>query len=103
MQSVLRIVNVGPRETQVRIFAWDATGAPAPAGPVDLMLTTDAAVMLSAQQLEAGDASAFSGRFGDGTGKWRLEVAMRDFHQDTELLVMSLVRAHGGALTNVSL
>ena len=103
IQSLLRIVNVGPRENHIRVFAWDDTGAPAPAGPVDLVLAPDAAVMLSAQQLEAGDESAFSGRFGDGTGKWRLEVAMRDFHRDTELLVMSLVRAHGGGLTNVSL
>ena len=101
-QSWLRIVNVGGRENHIRVFAWDANGAPAPQGHVDLVLAPHAATMLSAQQLEAGDDTAFSGRFGDGAGKWRLEVAMRDFHRDTELLVMSLLRAHSGGLTNVS-
>ena len=64
----------------------------------DASLTLDpgAARMLSAQQLEEGGED-FSGRFGDGMGKWQLEVTT-----DRPVVVMSLLQSPAGNLTNLS-
>ena len=72
--SWLRVVNTSGTGTEVVITARDEAGAPAPGGQVRFTLSGGAAKMLSAQQLEAGDPAAFSGRLGDGYRKWQLTV-----------------------------
>ena len=63
---------------------------------IGLIVDGGAASEVTAQRLEAGDAS-FSGRLGDGTGKWRLEV-----RGPPGLRVMSLMESPTGHLTNLS-
>ena len=67
-------------------------------GPETVRVRAGAAVRISSQQLEAGDPS-FTGRFGDGVGKWRLAVSTRD---SQPLEVMSLLSTNTGHLTNLS-
>ena len=67
-----------------------------PWGEVRLTLDAGAARSLSSQQLEQGDAE-FRGRFGSGTGKWRLSVSA-----DRPIQVMSLMQSPTGHLTNLS-
>ena len=52
--------------------------------------------MLTAQQIEEG-GSDFSGRFGDGSGKWQLSVSA-----DRPIQVMSLLQSPTGHLANLS-
>ena len=58
-----------------------------------------ATVMLSAQDLEAGNAELFEGRFGDGAGKWRVRVETAD---QRALLVLGPVATRDGGVHNVS-
>ena len=95
--SLLRIANPNPRRVQVTIEAWDSHNAAAEEA-VELRIDAEAAVFLSSQQLEAGDPEAFSGRFGDGAGKWRLRVR----GEDLPLEVMSLLSTRSGHLVNLS-
>ena len=94
-RSWLRLVNPGQNDLRIVISARDDGGAPPESG-VRLTLSPGAARALTAQQLETGD-SEFAGRFGDGTGKWRLFVSA-----DRPLLVMSLLENPTGNLTNLS-
>ena len=95
-RSILRLVNPGDSAAEVTIAARDDAGDAAPAGDVTLILPAGEARDLSAQSLEGGD-DAFSGRFGDGEGKWRLTLSA-----DRELHVLSLVRSRGGYLASLS-
>ena len=72
--SRLRLINPGDTPAQVTIEARDDTGAAATGGAVQLTLPPQGARTLTALQLEAGDAVAFSGRLGAGVGDWRLAV-----------------------------
>ena len=83
---------------RVRVEAWDSRGE-AGESRIEFSLDPGAAVLLSAQQLEAGDAQAFTGRFGDGAGKWRLRVGTK---LGQRLQVMSLLSTRSGHLSNVS-
>lgn len=94
--SRLRVVNPGEESVEVKIDAWDSHGEPGE-GSVTFSLSAGAAVMISSQQLEPGDSDAFSGRLGDGEGKWRLEVTAGH-----PLEVMSLLSTRSGHLTNLS-
>ena len=94
-RSWLRLVNPGQSEARIVISARDDGGAPSESD-VRLTLPAGEARALSAQQLEAG-GSEFEGRFGDGTGKWRLVVSA-----DRPLVVMSLLESPTGNLTNLS-
>ena len=95
-RSVLRLVNPGDGDAEVAIGAVDDDGAAAPEGDVTLTLPAGEARDLSAQALESG-GDGFEGRFGDGEGKWRLEV-----HSDRVLYVLSLVRSRWGYLSSFS-
>ncbi|MDE0371241.1 MAG: hypothetical protein OXI73_01660 [Rhodospirillales bacterium] len=72
--SRLRLINPSGTAAQVTIEARDDTGAAATGGAVQLTLPPQGARTLGAQQLEAGDSTAFSGRLGAGVGDWRLAV-----------------------------
>ena len=94
-RSRLRLINPGERTASVTIAGVDDIGVP---GDTSIRLTIRArvAVMLTTEQLERGDGR-FSGRLGDGGGRWQLTVS-----SDARLHVMSLVRSRSGHLTNVS-
>ena len=97
IRSLLRITNPGNEQVEVRIEGWDSHAQPGDA-PVTLTLSARASVTLSAQALEQGSA-AFSGRLGDGAGKWRLEVSGAHLEP---LDVMSLLATRSGHMLNVS-
>ena len=73
----------------------DAAGDAA-SGTVRLTLAAGAARTLSARDLERGGAG-FSGRLGDGAGKWRLNVS-----STADIRVMSLLATRTGHLANLS-
>ena len=61
-----------------------------------LTLSAGEARRITAQQLESG-ATGFTGRLGQGSGKWQLSVTA-----DGSILVMSLLQSPTGHLTNLS-
>ncbi|MDE0177690.1 MAG: hypothetical protein OXP36_03770 [Gammaproteobacteria bacterium] len=95
-ESLLRIVNPGDGTASVSIRGVDDKGAAAPGGTVRLSIPPRAARTYSAAQLESG-APVFTGRLGDGAGKWRLTV-----EADAPIRVMSLLATPTGHLTNLS-
>ncbi len=95
-QSSLRLINLGDADAAVTIAAIDDAGRPAPGGDVRLTLGEDESRTVTARELESG-AAGITGRFGDGTGKWRLTV-----RADQRIGVMSLLLSPTGNLTNLS-
>ena len=94
--SWLRLINPGDEAVEVAIEARDDDGDAAPWGEVRLTLAAGAARSLSSWQLEQGDAE-LRGRFGIGTGKWRLSVSA-----DGPIRVMSLLQSPTGHISNLS-
>ena len=94
--SWLRVANLDDSSTRVTIRGRDDAGRAAPQGEVRLTLPGGGARRVSAPQLESG-ASGLSGRFGAGTGKWRLSVSA-----DGEIEVVSLLASPTGHLSNLS-
>ena len=92
--SSLRIVNHGMSEAPVRIRGIDDRGVGSDT-TVHLSIPPGAARTLDAQQLES-ETDEWAG-LGDGTGKWRLEVA-----SDQPIEVMSLLESPTGHLSNLS-
>ena len=96
-ESRLRVINVSESSARIVVRGLDDRGDAPPEGVVRLSLPAGAARMLSAQQLEEGD-TGFSGRFGNGAGKWQLFVSA-----DRPIQVMSLLYSRPtGNLTNLS-
>ena len=93
--SHLRIINPGTAAAEVTITGRDYGGDEA-SGTVRLTLEAGAARTLTAQALEAG-GEGFSGRLGDGAGKWRLTVSSA-----ADIRVMSLLSTRSGHLANLS-
>ena len=94
--SRLRLINPGDTAAAIVIDALDDRGEPPPEGEIRLTLPAGASRMFTAQQLEQG-AEDFSGRLGDGEGKWQLFVSA-----DLPIQVMSLLQSPAGNLTNLS-
>lgn len=98
-RSVLRVINREDRDGAVLIAGFDDAGNPAPGGGALLNLPANAAVELSAVDLEKGNpAKGLLGTLGDGTGKWRLTLSA-----DVAILAQSLIESQQGGLTNISL
>ncbi|MXW45262.1 MAG: hypothetical protein F4109_05790 [Gammaproteobacteria bacterium] len=93
--SSLRLVNRGSEATEAVITGVDDLGQ-SPGGEVRVQVPAGAAVTVTAEQLENG-GSGLSGRLGDGTGKWRLEV-----RSEAGLDVMNLLSSPEGHLANLS-
>ena len=93
--SLLRLVNPNQTDTNVEISGRDDAGDRSRES-VHLELAEGTSVTLSADELENG-SSAFEGALGDGTGKWRLEVAAED-----PIVVMNLMATPTGHITNLS-
>ena len=95
--SQLRVANPNAVAVDVTLEAWDFDGEAAE-DVIEFSVDAGAAVLISSQQLEAGDAEAFTGRLGDGAGKWRFEVS----GGGQPIEVMSLLSTGSGHLTNLS-
>ena len=94
-RSLLRIVNPGDAPAGVTITGTDDRGVRS-AEEVRLSVPARQAVVLTSEDLESGSDLA-NGAFGDGYGKWRLDV-----QADRDIRVMSLLRSPTGHLTNLS-
>ena len=94
--SKLRLINPNDSPVAVVMAGVDDRGATAPSGEVNLTLAAGEARTLTAQELEAGGAG-FSGRFGDGAGKWWLLVST-----NRPIQVVNLLESPTGNLTNLS-
>ena len=95
-RSLLRLINPGERSVDVIIQGRDDAGEPPPGGEVRLTLPAGTARTLTSQELETGGAE-FTGRFGDGTGKWQLFISAGGAIQ-----VMNLMQHPAGHLANLS-
>ena len=94
--SRLRLVNPTDAPATVAITGIDDAGSAPPQGDITLTLPAGAATAITAQQLEAG-ADHFTGRFGNGEGKWQLFIAA-----DQDIQAMSLLESPTGHITNLS-
>lgn len=93
--SKLRLVNATSERALVTIRGVDDRGFEATRA-VHLRLDAGTVRMVTSQQLEAGDAELI-GRFGNGSGKWRLHIAA-----DQEIDVVNLLESPTGDIANLS-
>lgn len=97
-RSFLRRVNESDQRADITISGIDDLGANAPGGDIELSLDARAATVITAGDLEDGNAElGVVGALGDGSGKWRLNITA-----DTEIRVQSLLETDTGFLTNLS-
>ena len=94
--SRIRLINPGDAVATVTIGGRDDTGAAASGGEVQLTIAANGARTLTAQQLEAGDASV-TGRLGAGVGRWRLSVSA-----DRPIQVVNVAVTTAGVWNNLS-
>ena len=109
IRSLLRVINPNSASAYVMMTAKDDDGNQS-ADWVKFTLAANSAIQISSQTLEQGD-TAFSGFFGDGTGKWTVVVFSLDdeeslFSEELRagppIHVMSLLSTPSGHLTNLS-
>ncbi len=94
--SALRLVNPNNANVSLTIRGVDDAGRAS--NPATLTLAANAAVEVSATELEQGNAAkGVTGGLGNGTGKWTLTVTA-----SAPVKVMSLLRDPKGYLTNLS-
>ena len=94
--SILRLINPGEEAVRVHIRGTDDTGAPS-SGTASLTVLPGTARHLTSQELESGEADGLEGALGEGTGKWRLNVA-----SDGAIQVMNLLASPTGHLASFS-
>lgn len=96
-QSFIRISNLGSTVANVSIEGADDAGVNGET-VVTLDLQPLESKQVTAHDLENGNPDkGLTGAFGDGSGKWRLNVS-----SEAEIAVMSLIRSSDGFLTNLS-
>ena len=95
IRSLLRVINPNTTSANVTVVGLDddKNGGEQ---TVRFSLPAGQAIQISAQELEAGNSS-FTGRLGDGKGKWEFVVT-----GSQPLHVMSLLSTASGHLTNLS-
>ena len=93
--SYLRLINPTEEAAEITIRGTDDRGMPGE-GEVSVSLHAGTAKEFSAAELESGGAG-LSGRLGDGSGKWRLEVV-----SEQAIVAMSLLESPTDHLTNLS-
>ena len=94
--SKLRLINPdSSRQVRVAIIGQDDAGNRG-AETIQLSLPPGASRTYDAAQLESGDP-AFTGRLGDGVGKWRLWV-----EAEADIVVLNLLDSASGHLANMS-
>ena len=72
VRSLLRVINPNPFAVYVTCRGWDDAGNPGESA-VEFSIQAQSAVLISAKEIEDGSPN-FTGRFGDGDGKWRIWV-----------------------------
>ena len=97
--SVLRLINPGEEPAEVTIEGIDGKGR-MPEEVVRLTLPAGASRMLSAEELESGDAEGLTGALGTGSGKWQLVVSSEQAIEVMSLLLST--RTEHGHMTNLS-
>lgn len=95
--SLLRLINPNTTAATVTINGRDDAGQSAPNGAVTLVLPAGSARILSAADIEFGNAVLGGSGIGSGSGKWKLTVTASQ-----PIKVMSLLRDPNGILTNLS-
>ena len=95
-QGFVRVINHSEEEGEVSIVAIDDAGEES--GPVTLRIGANAAVHMSARDLEQGneERGLTGDGVGEGEGDWRLEL-----QSELSLEVLSYVRVRGGSLASV--
>jgi len=97
-RSFLRLINRGNTPGSAMISAVDDAGQPAPGGSIVVDLAANAAVELSASDMELGNPGSIQvGALGKGTGKWRLTI-----ESDVEVEAQALLETPNGFITNTS-
>ncbi len=95
-QTFLRIINPNDAVTNVQIYAIDDQGNTSRKGSVEFTLQAQAALQLTAQDLENGNTEkGVTGNLCDGEGKWRLRI-----RSNNSIVAMSLIRTPDGFLTS---
>ena len=94
--SSLRLVNPGTEDADIGVTGIDDRGQPPPEGEVWLNLPAGQARVITARELESG-GDGLQGRFGDGSGKWRLFLS-----STAPIETMNLLDSPGGKLSNLS-
>ena len=97
--SLLRLINPGEEPADVTIEGIDGKGRMAEEA-VRLELPAGASRMLSAGELESGDAEGLTGALGTGSGKWQLAVSSEQAIEVMSLLLSA--RTEHGHMTNLS-
>ena len=93
--ALLHLLNLEDRPAHITISGVDAEGSPGD-GEVILTIQANRSFNLIPIMLEQGSSNLF-GRFGDGTGHWRLSI-----FSDARLQVLSLLKSKSGRVSNVS-
>ncbi len=97
-RSLLRVVNTTGTTGTVTITGSDDNGDLAPGGAVSFQIGANRGLVLTAQDIENGNASkGLSGALGDGAGKWHLTV-----DSTVGLAILSLLDTPNGFITNLS-
>ena len=98
-QSFVRVINPSNTTGLVTVVGFDDAGNPE-AAPIRFNLPAGQSLQFNSDDLEAGNPAKFiSGAFGDGTGKWRLEIT----GEFDGMVVQGLNRnATDGTVTNLT-
>lgn len=97
-RSTLRLINRSDVPGVVLIEAIDDAGVPAPGGSVSTAIGANAAIELSAEDLESGNpGKGVLGALGDGSGKWRLRISA-----DVRISAQSLITSPTGVINDLS-
>ena len=96
LASSLRLINPRDGDVEVTISGLDDRGMVPPSGDVRLTLRPRESRTVTARELESGGAG-LRGRFGDGSGKWRLFVSA-----SRPIQAMSLLKSPTGLVANLS-
>ncbi len=99
--SWLRMANDSDADAEVLIYGRDHDYEPGESAepPVEIHVPAGEVAMLPAQDLENGtdEPAYFTGKLGDGKGKWRLTVLASQ-----DISVLSVLRSPSGHLSNLS-
>ena len=96
-ESFIRVINPSATGGKVTVVGWDDNGNFR--GPLTFNLPARNSRQFNSQDIENGNAAKLTGAFGDGVGKWRLEVT----GEFSGMRVQSLNRNYtDGTVTNLT-
>ena len=96
-ESFVRVINPSGTAGKVTVVGWDDNGNFR--GPLTFTLPAKNSRQFNSQDIEAGNPAKLAGSFGDGVGKWRLEVT----GEFSGMRVQSLNRnSTDGTVTNLT-